>query len=118
MKNAFLIGWVQILAIVGLIDVFNLQTEPIKYLGDYELFGTFGMLGGGSNSDIGSHHHGIRFSTGEVIAAPKAHSAWSQSDRGAVRMKRLLIQAQAKFRWSLRSLHSLAIPRAKHFSWM
>ena len=87
MENAFLIGWVQIFAIGGLIDFFNLQTEPIKYPGEYELFGTFGMIGGGSNSDTGSHHHGIRCSTGEIIVDQKTHSAWSQSDRGAVRGK-------------------------------
>ena len=41
-------------------DVFNLQTEPVKYSGDYELFGTFGMTDDGSIADIGSHHREIR----------------------------------------------------------
>merc|ERR1719297_276018 len=45
------IGWVQILAFVGLIEVFNLQSEPKEYPGDYELFGAFGIPGGGSIED-------------------------------------------------------------------
>merc|ERR1711934_1158528 len=45
------IGWVQILTFVGLIEVFNLQTEPREYPGDYELFGAFGIPGGGSIED-------------------------------------------------------------------
>ena len=81
------IGWVQILTFVGLIDVFTLQTEPREYPGDYELFGTFGMFGDGSNSGTGSHHRGIRFSTGEVITTQMTSSAWSQSAKGAVRLK-------------------------------
>merc|ERR1712151_688311 len=44
-------GWVQILAFVGLIEVFNLQSEPKEYPGDYELFGAFGIPGGGSIED-------------------------------------------------------------------
>ena len=60
MENAVLTGWVQIFAVGGLIDFFNLQTEPIKYPGDYELFGTFGMTDEGSIADIGSHHCEIR----------------------------------------------------------
>ena len=59
MENAFLTGWVQIFAIGGMIDFFNIQTEPIKYLGDYELFGTFGMTDEGSIAVIGSHHQEI-----------------------------------------------------------
>ena len=46
------IGWVQILAFVvafvGLIEVFNLQSKPKEYPGDYELFGAFSIPGGGS----------------------------------------------------------------------
>merc|ERR1719411_1664616 len=45
------LGWVQILAFVGLIEVFNLQSEPKEYPGDYELFGAFGIPGGGSIED-------------------------------------------------------------------
>jgi hypothetical protein len=45
------IGWVQILTFVGLIEVFNLQSEPKEYPGDYELFGAFGIPGGGSIDD-------------------------------------------------------------------
>jgi len=45
------IGWVQILAFVGLIEIFNLQSEPKEYPGDYELFGAFGIPGGGSIAD-------------------------------------------------------------------
>merc|ERR1712073_170545 len=45
------IGWVQILAFVGLIEVFNLQSEPKEYPGDYELFGAFGIPGDGSIED-------------------------------------------------------------------
>merc|ERR1712050_711979 len=45
------IGWVQILTFVGLIEVFNLQSEPKEYPGDYELFGAFGIPGGGSIAD-------------------------------------------------------------------
>merc|ERR1719367_486752 len=45
------IGWVQILAFVGLIEIFNLQSEPKEYPGDYELFGAFGIPGGGSIED-------------------------------------------------------------------
>merc|ERR1711971_956331 len=45
------IGWVQILAFVGLIEVFNLQSEPKEHPGDYELFGAFGIPGGGSIKD-------------------------------------------------------------------
>jgi len=45
------IGWVQILAFVGLIEVFNLQSEPKEYAGDYEGFGVFGIPGGGSFED-------------------------------------------------------------------
>merc|ERR1719458_1929146 len=45
------LGWVQILAFVGLIEVFNLQSEPKEYPGDYELFGAFGIPGGGRIED-------------------------------------------------------------------
>merc|ERR1712204_6605 len=45
------IGWVQILAFVGLIEVFTLQSEPKEYAGDYEGFGVFGIPGGGSFED-------------------------------------------------------------------
>merc|ERR1712178_163093 len=45
------LGWVQILAFVGLIEVFNLQSEPKEYPGDYELFGALGIPGGGSIED-------------------------------------------------------------------
>merc|ERR1712032_1664797 len=45
------IGWVQILAFVGLIEIFNLRSEPKEYPGDYELFGAFGIPGGGSIAD-------------------------------------------------------------------
>ena len=41
-------------------DFFIIQAEPIQYLGDYELFGTFGMTDEGSIADIGSHHRAIR----------------------------------------------------------
>ena len=36
-KVSFL-GWIQILLFVGLVDVFNFQTESREYLDDYELF--------------------------------------------------------------------------------
>ena len=42
-ETACFIGWVQIIAIVGLTDVFNLQTESIEYPGDYELLSAYGM---------------------------------------------------------------------------
>merc|ERR1712037_800038 len=35
----------------GLIEIFNLQSEPKEYPGDYELFGAFGIPGGGSIED-------------------------------------------------------------------
>eukprot|EP00413_Alexandrium_margalefii_P049273 CAMPEP_0204610220 /NCGR_PEP_ID=MMETSP0661-20131031/61392_1 /ASSEMBLY_ACC=CAM_ASM_000606 /TAXON_ID=109239 /ORGANISM="Alexandrium margalefi, Strain AMGDE01CS-322" /LENGTH=655 /DNA_ID=CAMNT_0051622023 /DNA_START=118 /DNA_END=2085 /DNA_ORIENTATION=+ len=44
-------GWFQIIAFVGCIDVFNLQSEPGEYAGDYEGYGAFGLPGGGSIAD-------------------------------------------------------------------
>ena len=87
-ETALFIGWVQILAIVGLIDVFNLQTEPIRYHGDYELFSAFGMHDDGSIEGIGSHHHEVltalqasletshfRLSAGDAMVIQKIPSA-------------------------------------------
>ena len=50
LENALLTGWVQIFAIGGMIDFFNIQAEPTKYPGDYELFGTFGMIDEGNSA--------------------------------------------------------------------
>uniref|UniRef100_A0A7S4T108 Chlorophyll a-b binding protein, chloroplastic n=1 Tax=Alexandrium monilatum TaxID=311494 RepID=A0A7S4T108_9DINO len=44
-------GWVQIIAFIGCIDIFNLQTEPREYAGDYDGYGAFGLPGGGSIED-------------------------------------------------------------------
>ena len=48
LESTLLIGWAQIVAICGMTDFFIIQAEPIQYLGDYELFGTFGMIDAGS----------------------------------------------------------------------
>ena len=48
LENVFFTGWIQICPIDGLTDFFIIQAEPIQYLGDYELFGTFGMIDAGS----------------------------------------------------------------------
>ena len=69
MENAFLTGWVQIFAIGGMIDFFNIQAEPIEYPGDYELFGTLGMTDEGSIADIGSHHCEIRIQCEVIVDA-------------------------------------------------
>jgi len=38
-----LAGWTQMVALVGLIEINNLQTEPRQYPGDYDNFGPFGL---------------------------------------------------------------------------
>ena len=37
------LGWLQIIAFVGTIEVYNLQSEPKQYAGDYEGYGAFGI---------------------------------------------------------------------------
>ena len=59
-ESAFFSGWVQILAIVGTIDCFNLQSEPTKYPGDDELFSALGMHEDGSIEDNSSCHRESR----------------------------------------------------------
>jgi len=44
-------GWFQIIAFVGSVDIFNLQTEPREYAGDYDGYGAFGIPGAGSIED-------------------------------------------------------------------
>merc|ERR1712232_56065 len=39
-------GWTQIVGFVGTIEVYNLQSAPGKYAGDYEGYGAFGLPGG------------------------------------------------------------------------
>ena len=56
LERTLLTGWVQICSIDGLIDFLDLQTEPIKHLGDYELFETFEITDEGIITAISSHH--------------------------------------------------------------
>merc|ERR1719411_1983592 len=44
-------GWLQIIGFVGYIEVSNLATESRQYPGDYQMFGAFGLPGGGSIDD-------------------------------------------------------------------
>merc|ERR1712003_350164 len=46
-----LIGWLQIVAFVVTIEVFNLQSEPKEYAGDYDGYGVFGLPGGQTIAD-------------------------------------------------------------------
>jgi len=45
------LGWVQMVAFVGYIEIRNLESPPKEYPGDYDGFGAFGLPGGGSIAD-------------------------------------------------------------------
>jgi len=44
-------GWLQMIAFVGTVEVFNLQSEAKTYAGDYDGYGAFGLPGGGVIND-------------------------------------------------------------------
>jgi len=45
------LGWLQMVAFVGTVEVFNLQSEPRQYAGDYDGYGAFGLPRGAGIQD-------------------------------------------------------------------